>query len=678
MNRYKINILFNYCLRNNIRYITTYNHGKNGLDLIKNFTPKQIGKIAIDVSKCANSDIKIWDNFKELSINSINSFDYKDFKDLTFFNFVIDKLFEFCDSYNCAQLSQITQIISNFNNLHIDFCKLFSKVAVLFKLRLAEATHNDIVKLLNSFSRVGIYDKPLTDTLVQLVLKNNFTLDELKSVSISCTLLGHHDSDLLSKLCDMYHKDNSCLTLNDLGILSFIFSKSSFTNDKVVSIFERNLNRTDNPHLVELNGMDLPSLCLNLHSMGVQVPENLINLIDFKSLQPNLSMEMLDLFSLYPSKQESILDKCKEIKRSTEDNIKLLNYISRGPFNEISRQLFNIVMRDAIKLGKSDLSVLLADACLLKLPVTWLLEEQMYDLNHGCSSEFEKMLLCVQASIISFIMFFTNGNVTGYSNEHWLVNNHNMSLLINKIEGKLSGITDEKSLLNTLLDVVPLENDVPHILVKEFERLLCKEIKVQFHPLDIHPFFTSKHITNETVIYERIKVMLVEDTQSVFFPIYPNDLIQLEMPRNGLAVGPSFHGIPPCSVPRTPVLIKMYIISKLKYNLIPVCYYEWNRLGDDDEKAKYLLIYICVCVNLIICDDNGPEQDSSHIHLNIEYPQDEAGKLNLNTGENQQKLELKTPVVIISPTPLVDYERLYKKMMKIKPGVSGKKNPGNV
>ncbi|UKJ89214.1 hypothetical protein MACJ_002462 [Theileria orientalis] len=377
-------------------------------------------------------------------------------------------------------------------------------------------------------------------------------------------------------------------------------------------------------------------------------------------------MEMLDLFSLYPSKQEPILVKCKEIKRSTEDNLKLLNYISRGPFNEISRQLFKLVISDAKELGDSDLSVLLADECLLKLPVIWLLEEQLYELNHTGSGEFAKTLLCVKASIVSFIRFFTNDTVTGYSNNHCSVND-SMSPLINKIEAQLSEITDQNLLLNKLLDVIPLETDVPRILVKEFERLLCKEIK-------------------ETVIHERLKVMLVEDTQSVIFPIYPNDLIQLEAnkggdtcgrktwetsrsiethsqpnppetPRFRLGAGPGFYGIPPCTVPRIPVLIKMYIISKLNYDLIPVCYYGWSKLGDDYEKAKYL--------------------DSSHIHLNIEYPEDDAGKLNLNTGENDQKLELKTPVVIISPTPLVDYERLYKKMMKIKPGVSGKKNPEN-
>ncbi|UKK01727.2 hypothetical protein MACK_001080 [Theileria orientalis] len=465
----------------------------------------------------------------------------------------------------------------------------------------------------------------------------------------------------------MYYKNNDGLTLNDLGILSFIFSKSSFTNEKVASIFERNLNRIDTPHFIELNGTDLPSFCLNLQNIGVKVPENLINLIDFKSLQPNLLMEMLDLFSLYPSKQESILVKCKEIKRNTEDNLRLLNYISRGPFNEISRQMFKLVMKDANELGESDLSALLGDACLLKLPVIWLLEEQLYDLNHTGSSEFAKMLLCVQASMISLIRFFTKDSVNGHSNNHSLVNNNSMSPLMDKIEAKISGITDQNSLLNTLLDVIPLETDVPRILVKELERLLCKDIK-------------------ETVIYERLKVMLIEDTQSVLFPIYPNDLIQLEdsngsetcrrkteetsgsiethsqpnppeMASIQVGAGPSFYGIPPCTVPRIPVLIKMYIISKLNYNLIPVCYYGWSKLGDDDKKARYL--------------------DSSHIHLNIEYPEDDAGKLNLNTGENHQKLELKTPVVIISPTPLVDYERLYKKMMKIKPGVNGKKNPEN-
>ncbi|KAF5153084.1 hypothetical protein TpMuguga_03g02675 [Theileria parva strain Muguga] len=83
------------------------------------------------------------------------------------------------------------------------------------------------------------------------------------------------------------------------------------------------------------------------------------------------------------------------------------------------------------------------------------------------------------------------------------------------------------------------------------------------------------------------------------------------------------------------------------------------------------ILPLIIYVSLIVCDKNETEKDSSQIHLNIEFPKDDESKLNLSTGGSEQDKEVKTPVVIISPKPLVDYERLYKKMMELKPNTTG-------
>lgn len=64
----------------------------------------------------------------------------------------------------------------------------------------------------------------------------------------------------------------------------------------------------------------------------------------------------------------------------------------------------------------------------------------------------------------------------------------------------------------------------------------------------------------------------------------------------------------------------------------------------------------------------GQGTERAGIHLNIEYPkEDKNGSLNVNTGDNDDSSEVKTPVVIIAPKSLLDYERLYKKIMSKPP-----------
>lgn len=82
------------------------------------------------------------------------------------------------------------------------------------------------------------------------------------------------------------------------------------------------------------------------------------------------------------------------------------------------------------------------------------------------------------------------------------------------------------------------------------------------------------------------------------------------------------------------------------------------------RKGVALVLLWTACLH-IAC---GDAPDSGRIHLNIDYPRDDKdGSLHVNTGKNVDPAELKTPVVIIASKPMVDYERLYKKMMEESP-----------
>ncbi|EDO05324.1 uncharacterized protein BBOV_I002420 [Babesia bovis T2Bo] len=89
----------------------------------------------------------------------------------------------------------------------------------------------------------------------------------------------------------------------------------------------------------------------------------------------------------------------------------------------------------------------------------------------------------------------------------------------------------------------------------------------------------------------------------------------------------------------------------------------------------YIAPLILFFVSFSVASSPKEESSSSGIHLNIEYPKDDTpGHLNVATGDGDEAANPKTPVVIIAPKALVDYERLYKKMMQNAPPVKGHEN----
>lgn len=89
---------------------------------------------------------------------------------------------------------------------------------------------------------------------------------------------------------------------------------------------------------------------------------------------------------------------------------------------------------------------------------------------------------------------------------------------------------------------------------------------------------------------------------------------------------------------------------------------------------QYLNIFIGLLWASLLQFTSGDAPDGGGIHLNIEYPNnDMKGGLDVDTGSRVEPSDVKTPVVIIAPKPLLDYERLYKKMMDTapRPGSNG-------
>ncbi|GFE55766.1 fumarate reductase, putative [Babesia ovis] len=87
---------------------------------------------------------------------------------------------------------------------------------------------------------------------------------------------------------------------------------------------------------------------------------------------------------------------------------------------------------------------------------------------------------------------------------------------------------------------------------------------------------------------------------------------------------------------------------------------------------NHLVLFALISVSFSAASAPPEDSHSNGIHLNIEYPKDDQnGRLNVATGDAAEPSDIKTPVVIIAPKPLLDYERLYKKMMHSPPRENG-------
>ncbi|XP_954781.1 uncharacterized protein TA03180 [Theileria annulata] len=452
------------------------------------------------------------------------------------------------------------------------------------------------------------------ETLVNYSITNkNFTLEQLRTLSASCVLLNHYHVKLLDTLCESYIDQD--VPTNDLAILSFIFSNSSYTNQKVIHLFEKNLKN-------DVVNIDLPSFCLNLHKIGVKVPEEYINLINVESLKPSTLIGLLGLFSQFPSKQMAILNKFKSINFSDLEkipsvipdyNFKILEYITNGSFTNITHVLFDLFISEGL-LNSDDTRLL---SLITKLPVHWILGN-FEKINFGrVKTENIGDSILIQTGLIAFLRFCRDGMTFGLENNHSLMDNIQNS--INEME-RIHKISH----LDTLLDTLPAEelDKTPTILINQLKKTLKMDIRV----------ITLAYTCHETeVVHGKFMIFLIKGTLDSLFLSFPENFLSCDHQDFQCS------WIPPGKVPRLEMLSKI----------------------------------------LVLCDKNENEKDSSQIHLNIEFPKDDKSKLNLNTEGNEVNKELKTPVVIISPKPLVDYERLYKKMMEIKPNTKGNNRLGN-
>ncbi|EKX73577.1 hypothetical protein BEWA_036130 [Theileria equi strain WA] len=394
-----------------------------------------IGKIAGDVSKCASSDIKIWNSFVDSCENKLESCDQKDIlrivraiinfyrfygheirtRDHPFVEAVLEQVVKYCEAYNCGELGEISEIFSDLAN-HNPFVlqgvfTLLSKISITFKLRLAEAIPIDVIKLSLAFSKLGIRDDPLFGTLVNFACNgsNGFRLEDHRILLTSYAIIGYYDEKLLEIVLDGYSKTKN-LSSNDLGILSFIFSKLDYKNDRVKQLFYK--HKIDS---VEL--FDIPSFCANLYKLDITVPENLVKRIDVDKLSAELFFDTVPLLarSIFPD--ELIMTKYLEfIKDSTfDDHVKILEYIVNSEFTESMEKLCNMCIKHIFEgISRDNLHALPAEGetfantssidnfqtlqLLIKLPCCWL-----YDYIEKFGTIFKSVPIKYKSQFITLL-----------------------------------------------------------------------------------------------------------------------------------------------------------------------------------------------------------------------------------------------------------------------------------
>ncbi|KAK1940338.1 hypothetical protein X943_002642 [Babesia divergens] len=306
------------------RLVATFSMDGNDVCQIASLPPKKLGKIALDVARCGGSDIRIWKTFVDSCTGNVESFDSKDtlriWKAVGSFyrnynhklrepdvKFIIQLLLHsqtVCNGYTCDQLSQLAEIVCDFSvaNGHLIeiTTSLFSNIAVLFNIRLAEAMPYGVVRLLVAFSRLGIRDPYLMDSLSTFICNyEGFTVHDLRTVLMSCALMDYRSLELLKHATDQFLLLSE-VGINDLAILSFVYSTLDYRTDEVISLFRRHLDgMSATPEIgdqpAEGHALDWPSFCLFLNSLGVSIPEHVIRYIEVHRLSRDAFFKVVHL-----------------------------------------------------------------------------------------------------------------------------------------------------------------------------------------------------------------------------------------------------------------------------------------------------------------------------------------------------------------------------------------------
>ncbi|CDR95493.1 hypothetical protein, conserved [Babesia bigemina] len=299
--------------RSRFRRFTSLSFNRSDLSELKSLHAKQLGKIALDVSRCSNSDIHLWRSFVECCALKVDSFDGKDTlrvwkgicafyrnydyvvrdEDADFINQLIFRSHEVSRAYTCDELSQLAEFVCDFAATNSHFLEgataLFSKISVMFNLRLAEASPYGVVRLLVSFSRLGIRDCHLLESLANFICKSDgFSAHDLRTILTSYALSSYRNDALLKHATDSFNAHPG-LTLNELAILSFAYATLEYCTADVHALFQRHLvheGEGSGTGILDADGpqVDLPLFCSNLDRLGVKVPRTVIDRINIETL----------------------------------------------------------------------------------------------------------------------------------------------------------------------------------------------------------------------------------------------------------------------------------------------------------------------------------------------------------------------------------------------------------
>ncbi|GIX64107.1 uncharacterized protein BcabD6B2_35420 [Babesia caballi] len=353
--------------RANIRRTSSLSLARGDVSDMTSLSAKQLGKIALDVSRSGSSDIRVWRTFVECCSRSVSSFDGKDTlrlwkgvnafyrnydfclrrEDFNLLTYLILHSYEVCNGYTCDELSQLAEFVCDFaaiNDAILDSSTLlFSKIGVMFNLRLAEALPYGVVRLLVSFSRLGIKDDALLESLAKFICRNEgFTPHDLRNILTSYALSGYCSPSLLKYATDQFLSLPG-LSLNELAILSFAYVSLGYNSPDVRELFQRHLCRgaiTTNLGALDDDRppVDLPLFCANLDQLGVAIPDELMERIDINTLSADQFFKVVHLLPADAASQQQVLERylAHESVPTVQSHLRVLEYTTKGDFCVLS------------------------------------------------------------------------------------------------------------------------------------------------------------------------------------------------------------------------------------------------------------------------------------------------------------------------------------------------------
>ncbi|GFE55767.1 Streptococcus pyogenes, putative [Babesia ovis] len=348
------------------------------MSYMASLSAKNLGKIAVDVSRSADSDIYLWQAFIDCCSQKVALFDRKDTLrvwkglmtfyrnydyrlrpvDVGFIQDLISHSIEMSNGYTCDELSQLAECVCEFATVNdvllSSVTPLFSKIGIVFNMRLAEAVPYGVVRLLVSFSRLGIRDPTLLDSLAKFICNSNeFSVYDLRNIITSYALVGHQSPALFEHATDHFFSVPG-MGINELAILSFAYTTANYVTPRVRSLFENHLTRDGKCTLdiwgLQHRSVDIPLFCANLDCLGVNIPMELIDLIQIDDLTEDSFFKVVHLLPPKLESQQMVLERYRKFvsNDTISDHIKVLEYTTKSNFELL--EMLHLVCKRVIEL----------------------------------------------------------------------------------------------------------------------------------------------------------------------------------------------------------------------------------------------------------------------------------------------------------------------------------------